>query len=48
MHTIEKAAQIYVLALSCGQGIRQTIRDEGLRAIAKDFGVQLREDFLEE
>ena len=47
MHTIEKAAQIAVLALSAGQGkIRQTISDDALRAIAKDFGVTLREEFL--
>ena len=49
MHTIEKAAQIYILALSAGQGkIRQTIQDEELRAIARDFGVTLREEFLDE
>ena len=48
MHTIEKAAQIYILALSAGQGcILQTIEDEDLRAIAKDFGVTLREEFLD-
>ena len=48
MHTIEKAAQIYILALSAGQGrILQTIEDDDLRAIAKDFGVTLREEFLE-
>ena len=47
MHTIEKAAEIYVKALSCGQGIRQTISDDNLRAIAKDFGVTLREEFLD-
>ena len=46
MHTIEKAAQIYVLILSCGLGVRQTISDDNLRAIARDFGVTLREDFL--
>ncbi len=47
MHTIEKAAQICVLALSAGGGkIRQTITDENLRAIARDFGVTLREEFL--
>ena len=47
MHTIEKAAQIYLLALSAGQGIiRQTIEDGQLRAIARDFGVALREEFL--
>ena len=27
--------------------IRQTIRDDDLRAIARDFGVQLNEDFLD-
>ncbi|MCI1966762.1 MAG: rhamnulose-1-phosphate aldolase [Oscillospiraceae bacterium] len=47
MHTIEKAAQIHVLALSAGQGkIRQTISADNLRAIAKEFGVTLREEFL--
>ena len=46
-HTIDKAAQIYLLALSAGQGkIRQTIQDDQLRAIARDFGVTLREEFL--
>ena len=48
MHTIEKAAQIAVLALSAGQGkIRQTITDDNLRAIAHDFGVTLNEKFLD-
>ncbi|MDD6050441.1 MAG: rhamnulose-1-phosphate aldolase [Clostridiales bacterium] len=47
MHTIEKAAQIHVLACSCGQGIHQTIQDDELRAIARDFKVQLREEFLD-
>ena len=48
MHTIEKAAQIYMLALSAGQGrIRQTITDQGLRAIAREFGVKLNEKFLD-
>ena len=45
MHTIEKSAQIWVLAHSCGQE-RQTITDDDLRAIAKEFGVTLREEFL--
>ncbi len=48
MHTIEKAADIYLRALSCGRGIRQTIPDDGLKAIAKDFGVNLAEEFLNE
>ncbi len=48
MHTIEKSAQIYVLALSAGQGrIRQTITDDDLRAIARSFGVRLNEKFLD-
>ena len=48
MHTIEKAAQIYMLALSAGGGeIRQTITDDNLRAIAKEFGVTLNEEFLD-
>ncbi len=48
MHTIEKAAEIYVLALSAGQGkIRQTITDDNLRAIARDFGVTINEEFLD-
>ncbi|MEG2672230.1 MAG: rhamnulose-1-phosphate aldolase [Ruthenibacterium sp.] len=47
MHTIEKAADIYVRALSAGQGkIRQTITDDNLQAIAKAFGVTLNEAFL--
>lgn len=47
MHTIEKAAQIWVLAQSAGQGrIRQTIEDDDLRAIAREFGVTLNEKFL--
>lgn len=45
MHTIEKSAQIWVLAHSCGPE-RQTITDDDLRAIAKEFGVTLREEFL--
>lgn len=46
MHTIEKAAQIYLLAQSSGKEFLQTIGEEDLRAIAKEFGVKLREDFL--
>lgn len=47
MHTIEKAADIYRRVISCGQGIRQTISDAQLRAIAREFGVSLNEDFLD-
>ena len=48
MHTIEKAADIYVRACATGLPIRQTITDDNLRAIARDFGVTLREEFLGE
>ena len=47
MHTIEKAAQIWVLQKSTGLPELQTIQDDELRAIARDFKVQLREDFLD-
>ena len=48
MHTIEKAAEIYNLVMSSGQGqVRQTITDDNLRTIAKEFGVVLNEEFLE-
>ena len=47
MHTIEKAAQIWVLQKSTGLPELQTIQDDELRAIARDFKVALREDFLD-
>ena len=47
MHTIEKAAQIWVLQKSTGLAELQTIEDDELRAIAVDFKVQLREEFLD-
>ncbi len=48
MHTIEKSAQIWVLAQSASGGkLRQTIRDDELRAIAREFGVTLNEKFLD-
>lgn len=47
-HTIEKSAEIYVKVLSMSGGlIRQTITDDDLRAIARDFGVTLNEEFLD-
>lgn len=46
MHTIEKAADIYLRVLSSGRPVLQTITDDDLRAIAKAFGVALREEFL--
>lgn len=45
-HTIEKSAEIYWKVLASGQPIRQTITDDALRAIAKDFGVCLNEAFV--
>ena len=48
MHTIEKAAQIYVLAMSASQGkFLQTIEDHQLQAIADEFGVELKKEFLD-
>ncbi len=48
MHTIEKSAQIFNLAMSASGGkLRQTIEDAGLKAIADEFGVQIKEEFLE-
>lgn len=47
MHTIEKSAQIWMLQKSAGMPELQTIEDDDLRAIARDFGVKLREEFLD-
>lgn len=47
MHTIEKAAQIWVLQKSTGLPETSTIHDNELLAIAQEFGVKLREDFLD-
>ena len=47
MHTIEKSAQIWVLQRSTGLPELQTITDDALRAIAREFGVTLREEFLD-
>ena len=46
MHTIEKAAEIYMKVLSSGRSVLQTITDDDLRAIAGEFGVTLKEAFL--
>ncbi len=47
MHTIEKAAQIRVLALAAGQGrLRQVIPDEGLKQVAETYGRKLNESLL--
>jgi len=47
MHTIEKSAQIWILHKSTGLPEIQTIADDELRAIARDFKVNLREEFLD-
>jgi rhamnulose-1-phosphate aldolase len=47
MHTIEKAAQIWVLQKSTGLKELQTIADDELLAIARDFGVALKTEFLD-
>jgi len=47
MHTIEKAAQIWVLQKSTGLPELATIQDDELRAIARDFKVELKEAFLD-
>lgn len=45
-HTIEKSAEIYWKVLATGRPVLQTITDDDLRAIARDFGVKLNENFL--
>ena len=47
MHTIEKSAEIWVKQKSTGLPELQTIEDNQLRAIATEFGVTLREEFLD-
>ena len=47
MHTIEKSAEIYIKALSCGMDIRQTIKNDELVAVTKAFGVQINESLLD-
>ena len=49
MHTIEKAADIYVRArlLNGGGDFANTISDDGLRAIARDLRLDVNETFLD-
>ena len=47
MHTIEKSAEIFIKASSCGHGILQAISDDELRAAAEAFGAKLNEEFLD-
>jgi rhamnulose-1-phosphate aldolase len=46
MHTVEKSAEVYIKALSCGTGLRQEITDDNLREVAKAINVVLNEKFL--
>lgn len=47
MHTIEKAAEILIKVMSVtGGNKRQTIQHEQFRALAKDFNVELSEEYL--
>jgi rhamnulose-1-phosphate aldolase len=45
-HTIEKSAEIYIKILSTGKDVLQTITDDDLRAIGRDFHVTINEEFL--
>ena len=50
MHTIEKAADIYMRARCMNGGsddFMNTISDEGLRAVGREFGIEVNEEFLE-
>ncbi len=47
MHTIEKSAEIWCIAMAAGGGkLLQTIQDHELKAIADDFKVKMNEDFI--
>ncbi|MBQ9156515.1 MAG: rhamnulose-1-phosphate aldolase [Eubacterium sp.] len=48
MHTVEKSAEILVKTLSMTSEKRQTIQPDEFRALAKDFKVELPEQFLYE
>lgn len=48
MHTVEKSAEILVKTLSMTSTKRQTITPDEFRALAKDFKVELPEQFLYE
>jgi len=45
MDTVEKAAEICVKVRSMG-GKQQTIPEDGFRQLAKDFKIDLNQDFL--
>ena len=45
-HTVEKAAEILVKVRSMTDKKRQTIQPDEFRALAKDFGLDIDEEFL--
>lgn len=47
MHTVEKAAEIYVKVQSMG-GAKQSISDKDLMAIASAYGLDIKTEFLDE
>ena len=47
MHTIEKAAEVYMKVAASGKPVLQTITDDDIRAVAKDFNLTLNEEFLD-
>ena len=46
MHTVEKSAEILIKVMSMNSGKNQTITEDNLRDLAKDFNVNLPERFL--
>lgn len=46
MHTVEKAADIYIKAMAAG-GIKNVVGFQNIRNISKVFGVRLRAEFLD-
>ena len=46
MHTVEKSAEILVKVRSMQPAKRQTITPDDFRRLARDFGVNLPEQFL--
>jgi len=46
MHTIEKAAEIYMTVVSSGKPVLQTITDDNLRKLAKELDLKVNQAFL--
>ena len=45
-HAVEKAAEIYMKVAATGRPVLSTIQPQGFRDLAKDFDLELSEDFL--